>query len=76
MTFKAMREPATPPRSKLCSKRKSKMFAVSDRLLEKADDAVARIGEHSPLFQGFLDLIDLRRRDEGGALLAPREKGR
>lgn len=45
-----------------------------DRLLGKANTAVARIGEHRPLYQGFLDLIDARRRDEEGELLFPGEK--
>ncbi len=47
-----------------------------DRLLSKADREVARVGEHRPLFQGFLDLIDRRRRDESGGLLVPKEKRR
>lgn len=47
-----------------------------DRLLGKADREVVRVGEHRPLFQGFLDLIDRRRRDERGELLAPKEKRR
>ena len=47
-----------------------------DRLLGKADREVVRVGEHRPLFQGFLDLIDRRRRNEGGGLLAPKERRR
>jgi geranylgeranyl diphosphate synthase, type II len=45
-----------------------------DRLLKAAGAECARFGERAHLFQGFLDLVDARRRDTSGTKLSPGDR--